>query len=140
MNGEKLRIIQAIEASGSSVTASEVCQKSGIALEECQKWLNIIALESGGALLVDGSGSLTYKFQPNILGGYKQRSLLKAANAHLLNFWNGLFYIFKVSFGFLLIGSLIILVILLTIPCLIIASLTTLIGFFQFGRMSSGGR
>ena len=138
MNAEKSKVVKAIDSIGPSVTVSNVCQATGLAIDHCQRLLNEIAAESSGKLLVDSKGNLSYALQTNLSAWYERRSQLAKFNKPMSAVSHACGYVIRVSFGVFLIISLVVLSIVVGVPVLTLALIGSVIGFFQFNRLGGG--
>jgi len=103
---EKQKTIRAINDLGCRVTAADVATKTGLSLSDSNKYLNLIASEVGGHLEVSSLGDIAYKFSNSFQNVYLATGI-KASLQYLLNrLATILFFIFKISFGLLLLISL----------------------------------
>ncbi len=110
---EKQIVIKAINELGRRVTASDVATKTGLPILKVTSELNRIASETDGNLEVAGTGTIAYKFSPGFQGKYLATGFRRVWQA----FWNKTFavgfFLFRISFGIMLILSLILVAILI---------------------------
>jgi len=104
-------LIQAIEQSGDRVTVADVAAKSGLGLDLAQQDLLALAAAVGGNLEVAESGDLVYRFPRNILGILRAQSWRLRLQQTWEKIWGVLFYLIRISFGIILIASLVIIIV-----------------------------
>ncbi len=104
-------LIQAIEQSGDRVTVADVAAKSGLSLDLAQRDLLALAAAIGGNLEVAESGDLVYRFPRNILGILRTQSWRLRLQQTWEKVWGVLFYLIRISFGIILIASLVIIIV-----------------------------
>ena len=113
------KILKSIEKLDYRVTVGDVAAQAGLELNFAQQGLLALASEAGGHLQVADSGDVVYLFPKNF------RSLLRNKYWQLrwqqtwAKIWKVLFYIIRISFGIVLIAS--ILIMLVAIIAIIIA-------------------
>jgi hypothetical protein len=123
--GEKLKVITAIEELKLRVTAADVATKTGIELHVAQRLLNQVAAETGGTLQVSYNGTIAYKFQPSFRNAYLAQGIKRVALQTMSTIALAMLWAFKVSFGVVLITSMVfiaIVVVLVTVALLILAA------------------
>lgn len=110
---EKKKVIEAIGELGRRVTAADVATKTGLPILVVGQTLNAVASETGGHLQVSTTGDIAYSFHP----GFSQTYLAKGIQLALLKaarfIWQIAFYLLRISFGVILILSLIFIVTLI---------------------------
>lgn len=107
---EKQKVIEAIGELGRRVTAADVATKTGLPILVVGQRLNQVASETGGHLQVSTTGDIAYSFKP----GFSQTYLAKGIQLALLKaarfIWQVAFYLLRISFGVILILSLLFIV------------------------------
>ena len=112
-------IMQAVERLGYRVTVGDVASQAGLEINLAEQGLLTLAAEAGGHLQVAESGEIAYLFPKDF------RSLLRNKYFRLRlkewwdKVWRVLFYLIRISFGIVLIAS--ILLIFITIFVILIA-------------------
>jgi hypothetical protein len=95
------------------VTIGEVAAESGVPLAEARRELTLLARDTQGHLQVSEQGEVIYEFSPQ----WKQILEQKQFKEQLLSFWNSikgtLFYAVRISFGIVLVLSILIIVVAL---------------------------
>ena len=84
--------------------------QSGLDLNTAQREILALASETGGNLQVAESGEIAYKFAPNFRQILVSRSFWLQVKEWLKGVWKWVFYVIRISFGILLIVSIIIVV------------------------------
>jgi hypothetical protein len=103
----KDQTIKAIQRLGNKVTAADVVAKTGLALDEANQQLASIAADTAATLQVNTNGEIIYCFRSNFSYIYLSKGLARVISlcgGRLLNF---LVLIFKISFGLVLVISMI---------------------------------
>ena len=112
-------VMKAVESLNYRVTVGDVAARAGLNVEVAQKGLLALASETQGDLQVSESGEIAYEFPKNFRGvlrnKYWQLRFAEIAD----KIWQVVFYIIRVSFGVMLMLS--ILVIFVAIIALTIA-------------------
>lgn len=102
---EKTQVINAIAELGNRVTVPDVVARTGLPLETVSYQMNLIASETDANLEVGSLGSIYYCFQ-----ALKYRYLARGFERILSLFWTKsfqvAFFLFRISFGLVLIFSL----------------------------------
>ncbi|MBX9692337.1 MAG: hypothetical protein K2Z81_08140, partial [Cyanobacteria bacterium] len=110
---EKQIVIKAINDLGRRVTASDVATKTGLPILKVTSELNRIASETDGNMEVAGTGTIAYKFS----SGFQTKYLTTGFKRVWDIFWGKTFavafFLFRISFGIMLILSLIMVAILI---------------------------
>ena len=119
---QKKQVIEAIQALGLRVSPSEVAEKADLPLLVAGRELNRLATETGAHLQVTASGAVAYVFDPRFEQSYAlvgPRKFFQRATRFFVNFsllilrtlaLVGIF-LFRISFGVLLICSVVALVV-----------------------------
>jgi hypothetical protein len=113
-------ITNSVEKLNYRVTVGDVAAETGLKLQEAQKGLVALAADAGGHLQVSETGDITYLFPENF------RTILrnKYLRLRLKEWWDKisgtLFYLLRISFGVVLIASIIL--IFITIFVIIIVA------------------
>jgi hypothetical protein len=112
-------VMQAVEQLNYRVTVGDVAVKAGLDINIAQRELLNLASEAGGHLQVAESGDIAYLFPRNFRGILRDKFLRLQLQEWWGKIWRILFYLIRISFGLVLIASLII--IFVSIYLLIIA-------------------
>lgn len=103
-------VMEAVEKLNYRVTIGDVAAQSGLDLNTAQREILALASETGGNLQVAESGEIAYKFAPNFRQILINRSFWLQVKELLKGVWKWVFYGIRISFGILLIVSIIIVV------------------------------
>ncbi|MFZ4640561.1 MAG: hypothetical protein ACOYMP_09195 [Nodosilinea sp.] len=113
-------LIKAIEHLGYRVTPGDLATATGLSLQTTQAQMLALASEVQAHLQVSESGEIAYLFPKNIQGILLGKSWRRRWQAIWQRVWKVLFYVIRISFGVLLVLSL--LLITLAIVALVIAA------------------
>lgn len=104
---EKQKVIEAIGELGRRVTVADVITKTGLPVLVASRLLNEVAADTGGHLQVSSRGEIAYQFAPGFSGAYVARGIKGAIQQGLA--WTGkvALFLLKISFGLMLILSII---------------------------------
>lgn len=105
---EKSQVIDAINQLGRRVTVADVATSTGLPVLTVSRELNVVAAEVGGHLEVSRSGDLVYAFVPGFANTYITRGFLRFVEVILSYTARFIFYLVKISFGIMLLVSLLI--------------------------------
>ncbi|MBD2175959.1 hypothetical protein H6F42_03370 [Pseudanabaena sp. FACHB-1998] len=103
-------VMEAVEKLNYRVTIGDVAAQSGLDLNTAQREILALASETGGNLQVAESGEIAYKFAPNFRQILVSRSFWLQVQEWLKGVWKWVFYAIRISFGILLIVSIVIVV------------------------------
>ena len=103
-------VMEAVEKLNYRVTIGDVAAQSGLDLNTAQREVLALASETGGNLQVAESGEVAYKFAPNFRQVLVSRSFWLQVKEWLKGAWKWVFYAIRISFGILLIVSILIVV------------------------------
>lgn len=133
---EKSTVIKAIQALNHSVTAAQVSASTGMPLARAMQLLNQVAADTDGALIVSNRGEIQYKFASNFQDKYFTDKVKKTLLTAAIFIFESGFYLLRVSFGIMLVFSL--LVIVLLFIALILGALGDAAGGGDSGGGSGG--
>ncbi len=103
----KSTVLEAIRKLGHTVSAADVAAQTGLSLFDTRIALNKIALDTKAVLEVSPRGDISYRFFPDLESIYKLVGLKKLLSQILHIVYEVGFFIVRVSFGVLLIASII---------------------------------
>lgn len=103
-------VMEAVEKLNYRVTIGDVAAQSGLDLNTAQREVLVLASETGGNIQVAESGEIAYKFAPNFRQVLVSRSFWLQIKEWLKGVWKWVFYAIRISFGILLIVSILIVV------------------------------
>jgi len=104
-------LMKSIESLGYEVTVGDVAANAGLEINQAQKGLLALAGETQGNLLVSDSGDIIYKFPKNFRSILNNRYWQLKVKQWLESVWKVIFYIIRISFGILLILSILLMTI-----------------------------
>jgi hypothetical protein len=104
-------VMEAVEKLNYRVTIGDVAAQSGLDLNTAQREVLALASEVGGNIQVAESGEIAYKFAPNFRQVLVSRSFWLQVKEWLRGVWKWVFYAIRISFGILLIVSILIVVV-----------------------------
>lgn len=103
-------VMEAVEKLNYRVTIGDVAAQSGLDLNIAQREIVALAAETGGNIQVAESGEIAYKFAPNFRQVLVSRSFWLQVKEWLKGAWKWAFYAIRISFGILLVASILIVV------------------------------
>jgi hypothetical protein len=113
MSEARERLMKVAAQRNYRVTIGEVAAVAGVPLAEARRELTLLARDTQGHLQVSEQGEIVYEFSPQ----WKQILEQKQFKEKLLSFWNSikgaLFYAVRISFGIVLVLSILIIVVAL---------------------------
>jgi hypothetical protein len=128
-------VMKAVEQLNYRVTIGDVAAQSGLDVKVAERDLLTLASEAGGHLQVAESGDVAYLFPRNFRGVLQSKSFRLRLQNWWSKVWETLFYVIRISFGILLIASIVL--IFLTILVILMSMNSREDGG---GRSSYGGR
>lgn len=108
---KKETVISAIKTAKYKVTPADIAAKTGLSFFESNNYLNTIASETRGNLEVTESGEIAYKFYPGFEASYIVSKFHAIALNILKQAYKIGFFLLRISFGIILILSVIIVLI-----------------------------
>lgn len=113
-------VMQAVEKLDYRVTIGDVASQAGMDIKLAERDLLALASEAGGHLQVAESGEVAYLFPRNFRGTLRNKYWRLRFQEWWQKVWGALFYLIRISFGILLIASIVL--IALTIIVIITAA------------------
>ena len=104
----QLKIIDSVEKLDYRVTVGDVASYSGISPSVVQKELLSLASDTFGNLQVTESGTIIYIFSKNLRTIFFKKNLISRLNVIWIKVWAVLFYLIRISFGVILISSILV--------------------------------
>ncbi len=104
------RVIEAVETLNYRVTIGDVASQAGIEIRAAEQGLLALASEAGGHLQVAESGEIAYQFPKNLRGVLRNKYLRLRLQAWAERVGRALFYLLRISFGILLVLSIVVIV------------------------------
>jgi len=108
-------IMQAVEQLGYRVTVGDVAAKAGLDVNFAQRELLTLASEAGGNLQVAESGDIAYLFPKNFRDILRNKFLRLQLQEWWQKIWRILFYLIRISFGIVLVASILLIFVAITI-------------------------
>jgi hypothetical protein len=108
-------IMQAVEQLGYRVTVGDVAAKAGLDVNYAQRELLTLASEAGGNLQVAESGDIAYLFPKNFRDILRNKFLRLQLQEWWQKIWRILFYLIRISFGIVLVASILLIFVAITI-------------------------
>lgn len=112
-------VMQAVEKLGYRVTVGDVASQAGLEVQVAERDLLELASEAGGHMQVAESGEMAYLFSNNFRDVLRNKYFRLRLQEWWRKIWGVLFYVIRISFGVVLIAS--ILLIMLAIAAILIA-------------------
>ncbi len=113
------KVMSAVERLDYRVTPGDVATQAGIDVTVAQQGLLALATEAGGHLQVSDMGEVAYVFPRQFRTILQSKSFRLRLQQAWQRVWNVLFYIIRISFGVMLIASIVL--IMLAIIAILIA-------------------
>jgi hypothetical protein len=107
---EKERVIKAINELGRKVSVADVATKTGLPLVVATSQLNQVAADTKGHLQVSTAGDITYQFDYGFQSAYLAKGIERALRNFFQSLFRAGFFLLRISFGIMLILSLVIIV------------------------------
>ncbi|MBE9180736.1 hypothetical protein IQ268_19435 [Oculatella sp. LEGE 06141] len=108
-------VMQAVEKLGYRVTVGDVSSQAGLDVKLAERDLLALASEAGGHLQVAESGEIAYQFPRNFRGVLRNKHWRLRLQEWWDKVWGVLFYLIRISFGILLIASIVLMVLTIII-------------------------
>lgn len=108
-------IMKAVEQLGYRVTVGDVAAQTGLEINFAQQGLLTLASEASGHLQVANSGEIAYLFPKNFRAVLRNKYLRLKLQEWWEKIWRVLFYLIRISFGIVLIASILLILIAITV-------------------------
>jgi uncharacterized membrane protein YgcG len=108
-------IMKAVEQLGYRVTVGDVASQTGLEINFAQQGLLALASEAGGHLQVANSGEIAYLFPKNFRAILRNKYLLLQLQEWWEKIWRVLFFLIRISFGIILIASILLIMIAIAV-------------------------
>lgn len=112
-------IMRAVEQLGYRVTVGDVATQAGLNVNLAQQGLLTLATDAGGNLQVAETGEIVYLFPKNFRAVLRNKFLRLRLKEWWEKIWGVLFYVIRISFGIILIASIVL--IFIAIAAILIA-------------------
>lgn len=133
-------IIKSVEQLGYRVTVGDVAAKAGLDVNLAQQGLLVLASDSGANLQVAESGDIAYVFPKNFQAILRNKYLRLRLQEWWDKIWNVLFYLIRISFGILLLASIVLIFLAIFIIIIALNSSNDNDSGGGGGSRNSGGR
>lgn len=108
-------IMKAVEQLGYRVTVGDVAAQTGLEINFAQQGLLTLASEASGHLQVANSGEIAYLFPKNFRAVLRNKYLQLKLQEWWEKIWRVLFYLIRISFGIVLIASILLILIAISV-------------------------
>lgn len=100
-------VMQAVEKLGYRVTIGDVASQAGLDIRLAERDVLALASEAGGHLQVAESGEVAYLFSRDFRGVLRNKYWRLRLQEWWDKVWGAIFYVIRISFGILLIASIV---------------------------------
>ncbi|MBD1862445.1 MULTISPECIES: hypothetical protein [Trichocoleus] len=104
-------IMQAVERLDYRVTVGDIAAQAGLDINLAQQGLLALASDAGGHLQVAESGEVVYLFPKNFRNVLRNKFLRLRLKEWWAKVWRVLFYLIRISFGIVLLASIVLIVV-----------------------------
>lgn len=115
-------IMQSVEALNYRVTVGDVALKSGLDVQIAQQELLNLASSANGHLQVVDTGDIVYLFPQDFRSVLRNKFWRLRLQSWLEKIWNVIFYLIRISFGIILIASIVLVLIAIVVIVIGISS------------------
>ncbi|MGA1621245.1 MAG: hypothetical protein ACO36E_00790 [Synechocystis sp.] len=133
--------MSAVEQLDYVVTVGDVASRAGLEINQTQQGLLTLASEAGGHLQVSDTGEMVFEFPRQFRSILRNKFWRLRLQSWAKTLWQGIFYLIRISFGILLVLSIVLM--LVAIAAIVIAvnskSDSDSDGGFNFGGDRRGG-
>lgn len=136
---ERKQILKAINDLKLKVTPSDVSAKTGLPILKVNQELNQIASDTQAHLQVSEQGDIAYHFKSNIQAAYMAQGIKRIFDKVFSKTLNALFFLVRISFGIMLIVSLIIISVLIIFLIIVMSQRGSNNRDSGFGGFGGGG-
>src|SRR5919202_575404 len=116
------KIMKAVEQLGYRVTVGDVAAQAGLNINLAQQGLLALASDASGHLQVADSGEIAYLFPKNFRAILRNKFLRLQLQEWWEKVWRVLFYLIRISFGIILILSIVLIFVAIAIILIAISS------------------
>lgn len=132
-------VMTAVEKLNFQVTTADVSSQTGLPLQVTNREVANLASLTSGHLQVSESGEIAYRFAPD----FRQVLLNRSRSAQWQKFWsrigNFLFYILRISFGIVLVLSIVLVVVAILVAIIVISNSSNNDDDRRSSRSNNGG-
>lgn len=108
------RIMKAVEQLGHRVTVGDIAARAGLNINQAEQGLLALASDAGGHLQVAQTGEIAYLFPKNFRSILRNKYLRLQLQDWWEKIWRVLFYLIRISFGIILILSIVLILVAIT--------------------------
>ena len=116
------QIVQSVEQLNYRVTVGDVAAQAGLELNLAQQGLLALAADAGGHMQVADSGEVVYLFPQNFRSILRDKYWSLRLQQWWEKVWKVLFYIIRISFGVILIASIILMLVAIAVIVISVSS------------------
>ena len=116
------QIVQSVEQLNYRVTIGDVAAQAGLELNLAQQGLLALAADAGGHMQVADSGEVVYLFPKNFRSILRDKYWSLRLQQWWEKVWKVLFYIIRISFGIILIASIILMLVAIAVIVISVSS------------------
>lgn len=109
------KIMKAVEQLGYRATVGDIAAQAGLNINLAQQGLLALASDAGGHLQVAQSGEIAYLFPKNFRSILRNKYLRLQLQEWWQKIWRVLFYLIRISFGIILIVSIVLIFVAIAI-------------------------
>lgn len=106
--------MKAVEQLGHRVTVGDIAARAGLNINQAEQGLLALASDAGGHLQVAQSGEIAYLFPNNFRAILRNKYLRLQLQDWWEKIWRVLFYLIRISFGIILILSIVLIFVAIT--------------------------
>ena len=116
------QIVQSVEQLNYRVTVGDVAAQAGLELNLAQQGLLALAADAGGHMQVADSGEVVYLFPQNFRSILRDKYWSLRLQQWWEKVWKVLFYIIRISFGIILIASIVLMLVAIAVIVISVSS------------------
>ncbi|MDJ0688152.1 MAG: hypothetical protein QNJ41_06570 [Xenococcaceae cyanobacterium MO_188.B32] len=116
------QIVKSVEQLNYRVTVGDVAAQAGLELNLAQQGLLALAADAGGHMQVADSGEILYLFPKNFRSILRDKYWSLRLQQWWEKVWKVLFYIIRISFGIILIASIILMLVAIAVIVISVSS------------------
>ncbi|MGK7951211.1 MAG: hypothetical protein AB4368_21115 [Xenococcaceae cyanobacterium] len=116
------QIVKSVEQLNYRVTVGDIAAQAGLELNLAQQGLLALAADAGGHMQVAESGDVVYLFPKNFRSILREKYWSLKLQQWWAKVWKVLFYIIRISFGIVLIASILLMLVAIAVIVISISS------------------
>jgi flagellar basal body-associated protein FliL len=114
--------MRAVETLGYRVTVGDIASRTGLDINQAERGLLALASDAGGHMQVAESGEIAYLFSPNFRNVLRSKYWRLKWQERWQKIWAVLFYLIRISFGIVLILSIVLILVTIAIIFIYLSS------------------